>query len=133
MSIWLLKLRQESVVKQFGLKIEVNNVSRRLTELETLKSQAEQSVEALRVKKISTIAAAREIELTSQLSIAQISSDASVEELEKLLEQRKEIIALEGSEDELEELNEKIDKLQAKSPSGSIEDAEESSKINAFN
>jgi len=115
----------DSVVKQFGLKITVSNVSRKLTELEILKSKAEQALEELQVKKIATVAVARDIELSLQLEITQASSKAKVAELKRLLAKREEIISLEDNDDELEELNAKIAKLQAESPSGSIGDAEE--------
>ncbi len=118
----------ESVVQQFGLRIEVNNVSRRLTELEKLKSAAEQGLEELRISKIASVAAARQAELNSQLRIVEASSQAEVDELRMLLAKRQEIIALEDNAEELEELNEKIEKLQENPPSGSIEDAEESLK-----
>lgn len=118
----------DSVIKQFGLLIEVNNVSRKLTQLEELKSGAEQDLERLRIGKIAATAAARQAELDSQLQIVQASSQSSVDELEKLLRKRHQIIDLEDNEEELEELNEKIEKLQANPPSGSIEDAEASLK-----
>lgn len=114
----------ESVVKQFGLRIEVSNVSRRLTELEKIKSNTEQSFERLRIKEASTIANTRESELDAQLRIVQASNVANVSELDKLLSQRKAIIDLEDSEEELEALNEKIEKLQANAPSGTVGDAE---------
>ncbi|WP_346294249.1 hypothetical protein [Sphaerothrix gracilis] len=113
----------ESVVKQFGLLIEVNNVSRRLTELEELKSGAEQQLEKFRINKIASVAEAGQLELNSQLRIVEASSQASVDELETLLARRQQIIAA-GDPEELEELNEEIEKLQANPPSGSVEDAE---------
>lgn len=118
------KVATESVVKQFGLRIEVSNVTRRLTELEKLKSDAEQAFERLRINKTATVAAAREAELDAQLKIVQASCEASVAELNKLLNQREAIIDLEDNDEELEALNEKIEGLQANIPSGSIEEAE---------
>ncbi|MDY6802415.1 MAG: hypothetical protein SXA11_01210 [Cyanobacteriota bacterium] len=115
---------KESVVKQYGLEIEIINLYRTRTEGEEYLSAARTQLQIAKVDEAKVQLEARNKQLQNQLEMSSRKNKAQSDELNKLYEQKLKLIADQDADlDELEHLNEQIDRLEKEIPLTSLEDA----------
>ena len=115
---------RESVVEQYGLDINIINLSRSPTQQEKSFSEAKAKLQRANLDEELAKIEARCKERQQQLGMYSRRNQAHYDELNKLYEQRAKLIAYpDDNQDELQDLNETINCLEKEIPSFSLEDA----------
>ncbi|GGA09552.1 hypothetical protein [Okeania sp. KiyG1] len=115
---------RESVVKQYGLEIEIINLYRIRTEGEEYLSAARTKLERSKVDEALAQVEARTQQRQNQLEMSSRKNKAQSNELDKLYEQRAKLVAdPDADPDEREYLDEQIDRLEKEILTPSLEDA----------
>lgn len=118
------QLARESVIKQYGLEIEITNFYRTRTEGEKYLFNAKTQLERAKIDEALAQVEARTQQRQNQLEMSSRRNKAKSYELNKLYEERARLIADTNVDpDELDYLNEKIDHLEKEILSPSLEDA----------
>lgn len=118
------QLARESVIKQYGLEIEITNFYRTRTEGEKYLFNAKTQLERAKIDEALAQVEARTQQRQNQLEMSSRRNKAKSYELNKLYEERARLIADTNVDpDELDYLNEKIDHLEKEILIPSLEDA----------
>ena len=124
MERWVNKWGRESVVKQYGLEIEIINLYRNRTQQEEYLSEARTQLQKAKVDEARAQVESRTKQRQKQLEMSERKNKAQSDELNKLYEQRAKLIAdPDADSDEWDYLKEKIDYLEKEIISPSLEDA----------
>lgn len=119
---------RESVIEQYGLEINIRNLSRIRTQQEAYLYEAQKQLEKAKVDEaLAKVEAIKEQNL-KELEINSIRNQAKVDQLKKLYEQKAKIL-LDPDSDEIKNLNEQINNLEKEVSSFSLEDVGNSLKI----
>jgi hypothetical protein len=121
---------RESVVEQYGLEINIRNLSRTRTDEEEYLFTVQQQLERAKVDEALAQVEARKEQRQKQLEMSSRRNQAQADELNKLYELRvKLIVDSDADPDELKHLNEQIKRLEKEVLSSSLENAENSLNI----
>lgn len=127
MESYINQWAKESVIEQYGLEVNIRNLSRHRTKDEEYLFTAQNKLAQAKVDEALAQVEARNEQRQRQLEMSSRKNQSQSDELDKLYKQRAKLIAdVDADPDELEHLNKQIDRLENEALSPSLENAENS-------